>query len=89
MRRFIDILKKCAIDGRCMRRVGLQRRNGSECWSEEVGVAMPEKRSPLWNCFREEIGETGIVKVAKRMTDRRRWRGDLGMISREIKKYIL
>ena len=39
-----------------MRRVGGQRRRGSEWWNEEVGRAVAEREELLRNCFREEIG---------------------------------
>ena len=63
-------------------------KKGSECWNEEVGRAMAEKRRALRNGFREEIElpmtdtgyrewcETGS-QVAKIMADRR-WGERLG-----------
>ena len=42
--KFRDIVMECANDVRGMRRVGGQRRKGSEWWNEEVGRAVAEKR---------------------------------------------
>ena len=46
---------ECTNDVCGMRRVGGQRRKGSEWWNE-VGRAVAEKRELLRNGFREEIG---------------------------------
>ena len=41
--KFRDIVKECTNEVCGMRRVGGQRRKGSELWSEEVGLAVAEK----------------------------------------------
>ena len=64
-----------------MRRVGGQRRKGSECWNEEVGRAVAEKRRAFeeWLQRRDRLNYERYraqrvvvklaVKVAKRMAD--------------------
>ena len=42
--KFRDIVMECTNDVCGMRRIGGQRRNGSEWWSEEVCRAVAEKR---------------------------------------------
>ena len=42
--KFRDIVMECTNDGCDKRRVGRQRRKGSEWWNEEVGWAVAEKR---------------------------------------------
>ena len=53
--KFRDIVMECTHDVCGMRRVGGQRRKGSEWWNE-VGRAVAEKRRAFQECFREEIG---------------------------------
>ena len=43
-KKFRDIVMECTNDICGMRRVGGQRRKWSECWNEEVGWAVAEKR---------------------------------------------
>ena len=62
---------ECTNDVCGMRRVGGQRRKGSEWWNEEVGWAVAEKRRALRNGFREEMGLRMTVQVSKIMADRR------------------
>ena len=47
---------ECTNDVCGMRRVGGQRRKGSEWWNEEVGRAMAEREERLRNGYREEMG---------------------------------
>ena len=72
---------ECTNDVCGMRRVGRQRRKGSEWWNE-VGRVVAAKRTAFRNGYREEIGTYAryqaqravvklAVKVAKRMAD---WR---------------
>ena len=42
--KFGDIVMECTNDVCGMKRVGGQRRNGSEWWNEEVGREVAEKR---------------------------------------------
>ena len=42
--KFRDIVTECTNDVCVLRRVGGQRRKGSEWWNEEVGRAVVEKR---------------------------------------------
>ena len=42
--KFRDIVMECTNDVFGMRRVGWQRRKGSEWWNEEVGRAVTKKR---------------------------------------------
>ena len=51
-----DMVIECTNDVCGKRRVGGQRRKGSEWWNEEVGRAVAGKRRALRNGFREEIG---------------------------------
>ena len=53
---FRDIVMECTNDVCDMRRVGGQRRKGSEWWNEEVGRAVAENRQASEECFREERG---------------------------------
>ena len=79
-----DIVKECSNDVYGVRRVGGQRRKGSERWSPEIGVVVTEKR-------RAFVKQT--VKVGKRMADWR-WGERLGndlqgnkkMFWREVKQ---
>ena len=48
---FRDIME-CTNDVCGVRRVGGQERNGSEWWSEEVGVVVAEKRKIFRNGYR-------------------------------------
>ena len=43
--KFRDMAMECTTDVSGMRRVGRQRRKGSEWWNEEVGREVAEKRS--------------------------------------------
>ena len=54
--KFRDIVLECTNDVCGMRRVGGQRRKGSERWNEEVGKAVTEKIRAFEECHREEIG---------------------------------
>ena len=47
---------ECTNDVCGMRRVGGQRRKGSEWWNEEVGRTVAEKRRAFEEWLREEIG---------------------------------
>ena len=74
---------KCTYDVCGMRRVGGQRRKGSEWWNEEVGRAVAGKRRAFeeWPQRRDRVtfdryrAQRVVVKrevqVAKRMADRR------------------
>ena len=87
--KFRDIVMECTNDECGMRRVGGQRRNGSELWNEEVGRAEAEKRRAFeeWLHRRDRVTYDRYrvqrvvvkraVKVVKRMADRR-WRERLG-----------
>ena len=80
---FRDIVTECANDVCDMRRVGGQRRKGSEWWNEEMGGAVTEKRRAFeeWLQRRDTVpydryrAQRMVVKlpvqVAKRMVDRR------------------
>ena len=54
--KFRDMVMECTIDVCGMRRVGGQRRKGSEWWNEEVGKGVAEREELLSNGFRAEIG---------------------------------
>ena len=54
--KFRDIVMECTNDVCGMRRVGGQRRKGSEWWNEEVSRAVAEKVRAFEEGFREEIG---------------------------------
>ena len=43
--KFRDIVMECTNDVCGMRRVGRQRRKGSEWWNEEMGRVVAEKKS--------------------------------------------
>ena len=80
---------ECTNDVCGMRRVGGQRRKGSERWNEEVGRTVAEKRRAFeeWLQRRDRVtydryrAQTVVVKLAvqaaKRMADRR-WGERLG-----------
>ena len=81
--KFRDIVLECT-NGVCgMRRVGGQRRKGSEWWNEEVGRAVAEKRRAFeeWLQRRDRITSDRYraqrvavkltVQAVKRMADRR------------------
>ena len=54
--KFRDIVMEFTNDVCVMRRVGGQRRKGSERWNEEVVVRWPKREELLRDGFREEIG---------------------------------
>ena len=54
--KFKDTVMECINDVCGMRRVGGQRRKGSEWWNEEVVGRWPKREELLRNGFREEIG---------------------------------
>ena len=54
--KFRDMVMECTNDVCGMRRVGGQKRMGSEWWNEEVDRAVAEKKELLRNGFRGEIG---------------------------------
>ena len=54
--KFRDMVMQCTNEVCGMRRVGGQRRKGSEWWNEEVGRAVAKREELLRNGFREEIG---------------------------------
>ena len=81
--KFREIVTECANDVCGMRRVGGQRRNGSEWWNEEVGRAEVEKRRTFeewlqrrdrvtYDRYRaQRVAVKLAVQAAKRMADRR------------------
>ena len=87
--KFRDIVMECTNDVCGMRRVGGQRRKGSEWWNEEVGRAVAEKRRAFEEWLQRIDRVTNdryraqrvvvklAVKVTKRMADRR-WGERLG-----------
>ena len=87
--KFRDIVMECTNDECGMRRVGGQRRKGSEWWNEEVRRELAEKRRAFeeWlqrrdrvtnNRYRaQRVAVKLAVQVAKRMVDRR-WGERLG-----------
>ena len=91
--KFRDMVMECTNDVCGMRRVGGQRRKGSEWWNKEVDRAVPEKRRAFeellqridrvtYDRYRaQRVAVKLAVQAAKIMADRR-WRERLGMISR-------
>ena len=88
---------ECTNDVCGMRRVGWQRRKGSEWWNEEVGRAVAEMRRAFGNGSREEIGlpmtDTGRREWLRNWQSKlqKEWRtgdgeSDWGMISRVTKR---
>ena len=87
--KFRDMLMECTNDVCGMRRVGGQRRKGSEWWNEEVGRAVAEKRRAFkewlqrrdrvtYDRYRaQRVAVKLAVQAAKRMVDRR-WGERLG-----------
>ena len=82
MGKFRDIVMECTNDVCGMRRVGGQRRKGSEWWNEEVGRAVAEKRRAFeehqrrdrvsYDRYRaQRVAVKLSVQAAKRMADRR------------------
>ena len=76
--KFRDIVIECTNDVCAMRRVGGQRRKGSEWWNEEVGGAVAEKEwlqrrdRVTYHRYRaQRVVVKRAVQVAKRMAD---WR---------------
>ena len=81
--KFRDMVMECTNDVCGMRRVGGQRRKGSEWWNEEVGRAVAEKRRAFEEWLQRRDGVTYdiyrtqkvavklAVQAAKRMADRR------------------
>ena len=58
LEKFRYIVKKCTKEVCGMRHVGKQRRKGSEWWSEEVGVAVAEKRRGFEEWLKRRDGDT-------------------------------
>ena len=95
--KFRDIVMKCTNDVYGMRRLGRQRRKGSEWWNEEVVRAVAGKRKPFkqWLQRRDRVAYDRYrsqrvavklaVQAAKRMADRR-WGERLGNDSRVTKR---
>ena len=89
MGKFRDIVMECTNNVCGMRRVGGQRRNGSEWWNKEVGRAVVEKRRAFeewlqrrdrvtYDRYRaQRVAVKLAVQAAKRVADRR-WRERLG-----------
>ena len=87
--KFRDMVMKCINDVCGMRRVGGQRRKGSEWWNEEVGRAVAEMRRAFkewlqrrdrvtYDRYRaQRVAVKKAVQAAKRMADRR-WGERLG-----------
>ena len=87
--KFRDIVMGCTNDVFGMRRVGGQRRQGSEWWNEEVGGAVAEKRRAFQEWLQRKDKVTfdryqaqhvvvkWAVKVAKIIADQR-WGERLG-----------
>ena len=81
--KFRDIVMECTNDECGMRRVGGQRRKGSEWWNEEVGRAVAEKRRAFeellqridrvtYDRYRaQRVVVKWAVQTAKIMADRR------------------
>ena len=89
--KFRDILMECTNDICGMRRVGRQRRNGSEWWNEEVGGTVAEKRKALekwlqrkdWVTYDRYRAQRVVVKRAVNVTKRTadwRWGERLGNV---------
>ena len=55
LEKFRDIVMECVNDVCIMRRVGGQRRKGSEWWNEELGGAVAENKRSFRNGYREEM----------------------------------
>ena len=55
--KFRDMVMECTNDVCAMRRVGEERRKGSEWWNEEVGRAVDEKRRAFeeWHQRRDRV----------------------------------
>ena len=97
--KFRDIVMKCSNDVCGMRRVGGQRRKGSEWWNEEVGGVVAEKRRHFYEWLQrrdrvtydryraQRVVVKRAVQVAKRMAKRRKGE-DCGMISRVTITYF-
>ena len=80
--KFRDMVMECTNDVCGMRRVGGQRRKGSEWWNEEVGWAVAEKRRVVeewlqnrdrvtYDRYRaQRVAVKLAVQAAKRMADR-------------------
>ena len=87
--KFSDMVMECTNDVCVMRRVGGQRRKGSEWWNEEVGKAVAEKRIAFeewlqrrdrftYDRYRaQSVAVKLAVEAAKRMADQR-WGERLG-----------
>ena len=95
--KFRDMVMECTNDACAMRRVGGQRRNGSEWWNEEVGRAVAEKRRAFeewlqrrdrvtYDRYRSQrVAVKLAVQAAKRTADRR-WEERLGVTKRCFRK---
>ena len=95
--KFRDMVIECTNDVSGMRRVGGQRRKGSEWWNDEVGRAVAEKRRAFeewlhrrarvtYDRYRaQRVAVKLAVQAAKRMADRN-GESDWGMISRVTKR---
>ena len=87
--KFRDMVIECTNEVCGMRRVGGQRRKGSEWWNEEVGRAVAEKRRAFEKWLQrgdrvtydryqaQRVAVKLAVQAAKRMADRR-WGEQLG-----------
>ena len=87
--KFRDMVMECTNDVCGMRRVGGQRRKGSEWWNEEVGRAVAKKRRAFeewlqrrdrvtYDRYRaQRVAAKLAVQAAKRMADLR-WGERLG-----------
>ena len=95
--KFRDMVMECTNDICGMRRVGGQRRKGSEWWNKEVGKAVAEKRRAFdeWLQRRDKVtydryrAQRVAVKLAVKL--QKEWRtgdeeSDWGMISRVTKR---
>ena len=81
--KFRDMVMECTNDVCGMRRVGGQRRKGSEWWNEEVGRAVAEKRRAYEEWLQrgdrvtsdryraQRVAVKQAVQAAKRIADRR------------------
>ena len=69
--KFRDILTKCTNDECGMRRVGGQRRKGSEWFNEEVGRAVAEKIRAFKECLQRRDRITYDKYRAQRMVMKR------------------
>ena len=81
---FRDMVIECTNDVCGMRRVGGQRRKGSEWWNEEVARAVAEKR----RTFEEWLQRRDRVTYARYRAPQGVRTSDGEMISRVTKRYF-